>query len=409
MRKRIFLSFIFLVAAFTALTYFTNPASVPVVKKTQPVADTSVAITESEPDQEQVVILPANDTLTDIAHFIAGIKSFKTNYLQELARDSSWYKYALNIEKTWKKLDTVRYNQMENWAQAQLGSLSSEHNNLFYPFSGPDFLNADLFFPMADTITMFGLEPVGTLPPVDEEWFKDSVSNYVNSLRQSLTNVLHLSFFITKNMFRDLRANELNGTTHLLLWFAARRKYAIAAVTPLALNYAGNAITGRDTAYASSKIKGVEIVCVKDGHNKVVRYFSADISNYGFKKNPRMEKFVTRQHFSSTLVKSASYLMHSSNFSVVRNLIMNKCDRFLQDDTGIPYKYFANKNWEVTLYGEYERPIRIFDHNYQDDLRRAYDSLEVKPLPFGIGYKYRQNESTWILARKARTLAKVSG
>jgi hypothetical protein len=407
MKKRILITFSFLLIALTALTFLTNRSNMGKKEKAQ-----DAEVKDSLPVEEQIVqnnytanpALRINDSLTDIANFIAGKKEFKTQLVTELAKDSVWIKYASKTNQNWQKLDTNRHLAVSHWVNKQLNSITSENYNLFYPFSGPDFLNADLFFPTADTVTMFGLEPVGSIPPVDEEWFKDSLHRYLSGIQVSLNDILNLSFFKTKDMFSDLRAKELNGTTHLLLWFAARRGYSVSHVKHIALGYDGKITwkTNGDTAYTKSPIRGIEIAVVKDNRSKIVRYFSADISNHGFKKNKRLDLFLNEYNFTNTMVKSASYLMHAANFTDIRNIILKRTTNLLQDDTGVPYRCIDDSNeWELTLYGTYEKPINLFHMNYQDDLRKAYDSLETKPLTFGIGYKYRKDESTWMLVSKA--------
>jgi hypothetical protein len=392
MTKRIVFTFAFLLVALTALTFLTNRTHTP---------------NKTRVDEKTNIVLEEPDTLTDIANFIAGKKEFKTTLVKKLIADSSWIKYASKTNQNWLRLDTNRHLQVTNWVNKQLEEITTEKYNLFYPFSGPDFLNADLFFPKADTVTMFGLEPVGSLPPIEEDWFKDSLFKYVAELKISLNDILNVSFFKTKDMFSDLRTAELNGTTHLLLWFAARRGYSVSSVKHIALAYDGSVIkkTKGDTAYTKSPIRGIEIACVKNNRNKVIRYFSADISNHGFNRNKRLDTFLNNYNFTNTLVKSASYLMHAANFTSIRKLILNKTTNLLQDDTGIPYTYIANKKWDMTLFGTYEKPINLFHMNYQEDLKNAYDSLEIKPLTFGIGYKYHKNESTWMLISRKKDLS----
>lgn len=411
MKKRVLLSFVFLLVAFTALTYFTNLNTSEVKEQKQTITNTEIPKEDSivKEIDSTIVIPPTNDSLDDLANFIAGIKT-EENYLNDLIKDTSWQKYAGQIGKIWNKADTLKYRQMEKWTTAQLRDINSTSFNLFYPFSGPDFLNADIFFPNADTVTMIGLEPVGSLPEVDEDWFKDSLRNYVYGLKKSLKTVLNLSFFKTKDMFSDLRAHELNGAAHLVIWFAKRRGYDMISAKAVALNHQGKLIykIKGDTSYTRSGIKGMEISCVKGNQLKVIRYFSADISNGGLKRNKRLETFLNTVEYSTTLVKSASYLMHEGNFTSIRNIILKNSENVLQDDTGIPYRFIDDKKWDLTLYGDYEKPINLFSMNYQEDLKKAYDSLETKPLTFGIGYKYRKNESTWMLIqKKTQSIAKA--
>jgi hypothetical protein len=107
----------------------------------------------------------------------------------------------------------------------------------------------------------------------------------------------------------------------------------------------------------------------------------------------------------TTFVKSASYLMHDYTFSTVRDLILNKSTVVLQDDSGIPFKYFyPNKGWHEQLYGSYIKPISMFTYRLQNDLKKYYNtpptSTQVKKLGFGIGYSYKDGNSVFMLFTK---------
>ena len=71
----------------------------------------------------------------------------------------------------------------------------------------------------------------------------------------------------------------------------------------------------------------------------------------------------------------------------------------IEDDSGIPYHYFEPAAWDVHLFGAYDQPIALFKTGLQEDLKAAYDARAgVQSLDFGIGYKWRQNESNLLLA-----------
>ena len=52
-----------------------------------------------------------------------------------------------------------------------------------------------------------------------------------------------------------------------------------------------------------------------------------------------------------TLLKAASYLMHSDNFSQVRGYLLAHSKVILEDDSGIPYRFFSNNKWNVRFVG----------------------------------------------------------
>jgi len=72
-------------------------------------------------------------------------------------------------------------------------------------------------------------------------------------------------------------------------------------------------------------------------------------------------------------------MTHHKNFSTIRGLVLAKSAAVLQDDSGIPYRYFDAANWRVQLYGNYEKPYGSFAWLEQPDLRKAYATLPTKP------------------------------
>ncbi len=99
-----------------------------------------------------------------------------------------------------------------------------------------------------------------------------------------------------------------------------------------------------------------------------------------------------------TFTKAASYCMHGGDFSIIRGVCL-RAKAVLEDDTGIPYRFFKQDEWEVSLYGRYTKPVKDFHYGFQKDLDSAYRSgKNVKPLPYSIGYHWRDGFSSFILA-----------
>jgi hypothetical protein len=97
-------------------------------------------------------------------------------------------------------------------------------------------------------------------------------------------------------------------------------------------------------------------------------------------------------------VKSASYLMHNDTFSTVREFLLAHSATILQDDTGIPVRFFKPGDWELRPFGRYLGPIPLFGGRYQRQLSDIFRSQRAKPIPFGVGYRWRPNESNLMLA-----------
>jgi hypothetical protein len=367
----------------------------------------SVKTTVIKPKKEPLVIDRKYD---DIARYIAGMNPKPGCTIDEaFMKSKAWTSYAEAANKSWKSYDSTRLSTMRDWSKSDLADMNKTETNIFYPFSGPDILNAYTFFPHAQQFVMVGLEPVGTLPDVGSKRYLDSLGTYFHSINTSLYSILNFSFFRTRAMKVDLnKANELNGTIHLLLLFLARTGNTVAGITPVSI-HADGSIARYETFGAmkkdSLKSKGVEIRYVDaDSVIKKVYFFSTNIGNDGMKANPGFTAFVKGMNHYNTYLKSASCLMHEPFFSSIRNLILDGSGNVLEDDSGIPLKFFTEKGgWEFTYYGVYTGAYMIFHHNYQKDLFDAYKAgKNVKPLPFGIGYKFRKGESNLMLAKKVK-------
>ncbi|HEV7230565.1 MAG TPA: hypothetical protein VGO45_04505 [Bacteroidia bacterium] len=346
----------------------------------------------------------------DIARYIAGLPQKPGSTIDpELTKTKAWTSYSEPFNKSWKNYDSTRLSVMRAWSKTDLDEMNKNETNVFYPFAGADILNAYTFFPHATQFVMVGLEPVGTLPELDGKHIKDSLNTYFHNINNSLTSILNFSFFRTKSMRLDFnKQNELNGTIHLLLLFLTRTGNTIAGITPVSIHHDGS-LARYESFDAmrkdSLKSKGVEIRFIDaDSVIKKAYFFSTNLANDGMKANPGFSAFVKGMGHFNTYLKSASCLMHENYFSSIRNLILDGSNYVLEDDSGIPYKYFVeNGHYEFIFYGTYTGAYNIFHHNDQKDLMEAYKSgKNVKPLPFGIGYKFKKGESNLMLAKHKR-------
>ncbi len=347
-----------------------------------------------------------NDTLNDLAHFISG-NSNSQKYFKDFRKKTPYVDFSARFSKRWINFDSTKLLPIKNFVSTEFAT-ESKIKNLFYPFSGPDILYANTIFPEADVYTMIGLEPVGTLPIVDDKTIvADSIQKYVDKINSSLNAILKFSFFRTVSMKEDLRNDEVDGTIHLLLLFLNKTGHQIADVKPFYIDTTGTKnYLGSTTALSKSnhKNKSIEITAI-DKNNKVktITYTSTDLSDPALRKNKGLIAYITNLHFETTYLKGASYLMHLSSFSKIRELILANTRNIVQDDSGIALHYItANKNkWKFTFYGAYTKPINMFAEHYQADLDSLYKTQGSKKLGFGLGYNYRDKNSSFMLIKKS--------
>ena len=371
----------------------------------RPAASTSPAA------RPAAALAPDTANVQNVAAYLAGLEPKAETPLATMAAQPAWQAFAKDQDKSWAKYRATHTDPMNKWAATELDSVRQATTTLFYPFSGPDFLNAFTLFPTASTYVMVGLEPVGSVPS------RENLQNpaILPAVKKSLWSVLNFSFFRTNDMAIDLKSVNLDGAVPLIMLFAARTGNHVQSVRAVQLDAQGQLQGASDsTRGANSKaalaktIPGAELkLQAADGTEKTIYYFSADLSDWKLATKSAPLAYVRSLGPLTTYVKSATYLMHKSYFSKIRNLVLERSNYLLQDDSGIAMKYFPKSAWQFTYYGTYRRPINLFAKQYQPALTTAYrDSLHrARPLPFGTGYNWRQTDSNLLLAKRRAPLS----
>ena len=200
------------------------------------------------------------------------------------------------------------------------------------------------------------LEPVGSVPDLTR-LPHGGIGAALYNVERSLGSILSFSFFITKQMKTDLHAGQLSGTLPILYVFLARSGKTIRDVTPIALDDKGAAYFANENP-GPNATRGVRILFAgSDGVEKTLYYFSTDLSNSGVKVSGFL-KFCATLAPGNSLIKSASYLLHSGNFTTVRDFILANSATIIQDDSGIPLANYDPKKWRFFPFGRYARTDR---------------------------------------------------
>jgi hypothetical protein len=330
-------------------------------------------------------------TADDTARFLAGMPPSAASPLTPLMQDPSWQQHARFFDTAFGQLEQRQLAKIRSWADA---NLSAPRPTMFYTFSGPDFLYADAFYPKATTYVLSALEPVGAVPDLTR-LPRGGIGSNLYDVERSLGSILSFSFFITKEMKTDLRAGQVSGTLPLLYVFLARSGKTIRDVSLVALDDKGAAYFGNENP-GSNATRGVRIVFAgSDGEARTLYYFSTDLSNSGV-KNSGFLKFCSTLAPGNSLIKSASYLLHSGNFSTVREYLLANSSTMIQDDSGIPLTYYNPKQWRLFPFGRYAGPIGEFPGRYQESYAELF--RRAQPMDFGIGYRWRSHESNLLLS-----------
>jgi len=317
--------------------------------------------------------LHAAPSADDLAKFVAGMP-VKDGALAAREKDANWIGHAQVLDKKWNKMEQRQLGHVRDWVRGN----ETDHfgGTVFYTFSGPDFLYAHLLFPNASTYILCGTEPVGSVPDITQ-MAPENVAGDLANVRTALDTMLTTHYFITKDMRVDLTRGNISGTLPILYFFLART---------------GCTIQGTKLSGPSVEIDFRS----PSGKAQTLYYVKTDLSNGG--GNEQFLSFCKKHAPGASLVKSASYLMHEDSFSKIRNWLLSNSSIIVQDDSGIPYRAFDQKRWNVRLYGTYAGPIGLFSKNYQADLAAAYAQAKPAPLGFAFGYAWQVDKGLLIEA-----------
>lgn len=370
--------------------------------------DTLKKDTTQKVKKEEPKIRTFNPIFDESSKYIAGIEVANPQSVDaSMYKINAWKSYSTKLAKNWSEYDANRLQKITQWRETELKTINEQKFNLFYPFAGPDVLHAVYFFPNADTIQMIGLEPVGEIIEIRKDKFKEP-EKFFRSAEISLQSILRHGFFKTASMRTDLSAQGLSGTLPVMMLFLGRTGYTVENIEYIYVGEKGKVFKGKKTK--NTEVQGCEIWFSKgpDKSLKVLRYFSADISDEGLKRKiPDFVPYIKSLGKVTTYLKAASYLLHrDEQFPMIRKLILDQSQWIIQDDTGVPLKYLPDDTWKKTYYGEYVKPIPMFAVRFQKDLREIYaNKNNVKPLPFLVGgYNTSEGErmANMLVARRIK-------
>lgn len=349
--------------------------------------DTPETAAPSRPD-----LPPPNDT----ALLLAGMPLPKNSPLFSLTQNPAWPEHAAYFEKAFAKLNTTKLSKLRAWQNSYLPESKTAIPVAYYMFSGPDFLYVDQFFPNASVYIMCGKESMG--PPPDPLRIGNLGAAFHN-LENAMKSSLSTTYFITQDMKVDLESQQLRGIIPILYVFLARSDKSIRDVTYGSLDHGGGF---HQSAPGNGGTPGVRIVYNdnRSHREQTLFYFTTDISDGGIGSNPAFMNFCHHYGVGASFLKSSSYLMFEGGFARVRDFILNHSSLIVQDDSGIPLRYFNRDKWNLRFFGSYVGPINLFKQHYQRDLAELLEKSNPPPFGIGFGYQWDYRKSNLIVAQR---------
>jgi len=370
-----------------------------------------LSISLIHPHSSTVNQAAAASNASETALFLAGNPLPKTSELYSYTKSKSYKSYKKQLNNGWKKFQKPNIIKIKKWWT--LHSPKKAENDILYPFSGPDIMNALTFFPDADTYTMFGLENPGIIPsPHSME--PHQINAGLNGVRDSLNTILRVNFFRTKGMAKKLGDKSFNGITGLMMIFLVKNDYTVINARKIVIDGKSNISPWRQSDNSitwqnppkSKRIPGIEITFRK-GKGKVqrVRYFMLNVIDYALKtQSPNFIPYLKKDAPYTTVLKSASYLMHNGDikFTKIRAAVLSMSNYIIQDDSGIPLKYLPSSKWKLGFHGVYDNPIPLFANRTQKDFKMEMKEKSTGTLPLSYGYDYKKDQSNLMTAERKR-------
>ncbi len=350
------------------------------------------------------------------ARFIAGMPVVQEEWAA-LQGKPAWVEYSRFFDRAWKSLSERLLIPERRWAEKELGDAADWEGTIFYPFSGPDFANVNAFFPRARTYVLVALETLGEIPDFNsmtDQQFK----SYFQAMKNSLRDLLNINYFISAHMDAEIERTEIKGVLPVLLFMLARNQAEVLDVRYLNVGLDGKfkdfpalGTTARGFPALKAKdldlnnIPGIRITFHAAGSEgsdlRTLYYFRLDLSNPSFERNRHFLAFLRGLAPFSTFMKSASYVMFDNRVSTARQFVLDHSRYVVQEDSGIPLKYFDPSLWTLRFHGRYVKPISTFSQKHQEALASIYRAdKKIKPLPFGFGYYFQPGSANLMFAEK---------
>lgn len=304
------------------------------------------------------------------------------NYLAGLIDEDQ--EHSKQIKKLWMNYQAKNLDSLSNWSKDELDHSECQ---VFYPFSGPDVVHITKIFPKCNRFIMIGLEPTGRIDNLTDQAID------LSRLRQGLYSLLNKSFFVTKEMWSDFSL-QANGVMVPMITLLKLMNYDIIELESFYLTKNGDLLEKN----SNDETNGIRLI-IRDpklNYDQTIIYLRKSLSG----PMPVINSLIS-DNYLITYLKAAQYALFDQNFKSIREFILTHSQMILQDDSGIPFKYFNNKNWHKTLYGQYQGPYgNDFSSYWQADLSKYYLNNKARLLPFSLGYGYQRISSNLLKACK---------
>lgn len=311
----------------------------------------------------------------------------------------AWDLHRVEMEKVWTRIEP-RLQAMSRWSQDELARLPGAEAPVFYPFGGPDLFAVFNLFPHASSFILVGLEAPGRLP-MPEEARGSGLEADLARLRRPFESMAQSGYFVRTQIDEQLSGGHFDGILPILLIALVRAGQMPEAVQYVQLDQTGQLVGLEDPAASAGAVRILFRPASGPGKVRSVFYYAQDLSNDGVFPDSGFYHMIEKLGTINSFIKSGEYLLHTDPFSNLRKLMLDRSQVVLQDDSGVPLRFFTSDRWTVDLYGHYEDVLAAYKPWFQQDLAAAYQRKDkILPLPFAAGYQTAVSGGCLILSNR---------
>ena len=295
-------------------------------------------------------------------------------------------RHAKSAAHWWNDYERRIGEPLRKWAAGEVAAAPG--GGVFYPFSGPDFPTVRRFFPEASRYVLVSLQPAGPPPDLDRATAAD-LGGFLERFGKAWRQFAQIGFFRTLDLEAEARRPDMRvGVTAALMAFSARMGYEVIAVEPMRVNASGTDLEVHPGDRSSPATwSSVRLVLARDTRLVQLDYVRMNLADAALRAEPAQRAWVERMAEHPTLLKAASHLLQQTNFTILRDAILERAPGVVQDETGIDYGRLKQA-FVVTLHGRFARPYQLFRADAQRPLAAAYAAANsTKPLPFRMSYQ----------------------
>lgn len=332
-----------------------------------------------------------NTKWQDRALFLAGLPASeefeKRPEIAKILKLPGYLEHRRQMERFWSSVERQRVKPMTTWWRQELSPRIDglKTRTALYPLSGGDILNLKLMYPDAQKYVMIAMEKPGQMPDPSSMSYGQLYGGLA-SVQKMLSNIQLTGYFFSRwmNQYMNPERFGFYGTLPTVSIFLVRLGHRIQDVQETCVNNEGQ-LTAAPAVICHIPGYRIQFIDGRTGESKELIYLSTVINNSLFSRSTPGGKYIHDLGEVAIMMKAAVYLFHrQSQYEGARYLLEN-AEVIVQDDSGIPYRYYDRRKWDITLYGTYLAPLPGMAVYPQRDLILAY-RRGSRRLPFAYGY-----------------------